>query len=149
MVNQKLRVGCILARKSTGFRHGGFQYGNFRISVRIPNFAMSRMSPRESHVLAVHVVRWARNLHIYNSTHQDLTFHRECLLISTFAMPYPCPVWKLFRGDVPERGPLRSGSYCGAALYRRYLMVPTSAQLGVRPARKDGVHPALCNTPPP
>ena len=35
-----VRVGCILARKSTGFRRGGFQYGVFRISVRIPNFAM-------------------------------------------------------------------------------------------------------------
>ena len=38
---------------------------------------------------------------------------------------------------------------CGAALKRRYLMVPASAQLGVRPERKDGVHPALCNAPPP
>ena len=59
------------------------------------------------------------------------------------------PVWKLLRGDVPERGPLRSGSYCGAALHRRYLMAPASAQLRVRPERKDGVHPTLCNAPPP
>ena len=30
-----LRVGCLLARKSTGFRREGFQYGVFQISVRI------------------------------------------------------------------------------------------------------------------
>ena len=49
----------------------------------------------------------------------------------------------------PKGGLLRSGSYCGAALHRRYLMVLASAQLGVRPERKDRGHPALCNTPPP
>ena len=70
-------------------------------------------------------------------------------MFATFAMLHPYPVWKLFRGDVPERGPLRSGSYCGAALHRWYLMVPASAQLGARPERKDGVHPTLCNAPPP
>ena len=32
--------------------------------------------------------------------------------------------------------------------HRRYLMVPTSAQLGARPERKDGGHPAWCNAPP-
>ena len=48
----------------------------------------------------------------------------------------------------PKGGLLRSGSYCGAALHRRYLMVPASAQLRVRPERKDGGHPALCNAPP-
>jgi len=32
--------------------------------------------------------------------------------------------------------------------HRRYLMVPTSAQLGARPERKDGGHPTLCNAPP-
>jgi len=26
-------------------------------------------------------------------------------MFATFKMPYPCPVWKLFRGAVPERGP--------------------------------------------
>ena len=31
-----------------GFSPGGFQYGVFRISVRIPNLAMAKMSPRES-----------------------------------------------------------------------------------------------------
>ena len=66
-----------------------------------------------------------------------------------FAMPYPYPVWKLFRGDVPERGPLRSGSYCGAALHGRNLMVLASAPVGARPERKDGGHPALCHAPPP
>ena len=50
--------------------------------------------------------------------------------------------------NFPERGLLRSGSYCGAALHRRYLMVLASAQLRVRPERKDGGHPALCNAPP-
>ena len=28
-------------------------------------------------------------------------------------------------------------------------MAPASAQLRVRPERKDGVHPTLCNAPPP
>ena len=52
-----------------GFRRGEFQYGVFRISVRIPNFTTAHMSPRESHLLAVEVViRCAPNLHIYNST---------------------------------------------------------------------------------
>jgi hypothetical protein len=69
-------------------------------------------------------------------------------MFAAFAMLYSYPVWKLLRGDVPERGPLRSGSYCGTALHRRYLMAPASAQLRVRPARKDGGHPALCNAPP-
>ena len=87
-----LGVGCILARKSTGFRRGGFQYGVFRISVRIPNFTMARMSPRESHFLVVDVVRWARNLRMFNSTHQDLTLHRECLSISDGKGWYQCPV---------------------------------------------------------
>ena len=68
---------------------------------------------------------------------------------ATFVMLHPYPVWKLFRGDVPERGPLRSGSYCGVALHRRYLMAPASAQLRVLPERKDGGHPTLCNAPPP
>ena len=27
-------------------------------------------------------------------------------------------------------------------------MVLVSAQVGARPERKDGVHPALCNAPP-
>ena len=49
---------------------------------------------------------------------------------------------------LPKGGPLRSGSYCGAALHRRYLMVLASAQLGARPERKDGGHPALCNATP-
>ena len=71
-----------------GFRRGGFQYGVFRISVRIPNFAMAKMSPRESQLLEVEVVRWAPILHMYNSTHQDLTFHRECLSISYGITPY-------------------------------------------------------------
>ena len=31
---------------------------------------------------AVEVVRWAPNLHMYNSPHQDLSFHGECLSIS-------------------------------------------------------------------
>ena len=46
---------------------------------------------------------------------------------------------------LPKGGLLRSGSYCGAALHRWYLMVPASALLGVRPERKDGVHPNLCH----
>ena len=48
----------------------------------------------------------------------------------------------------PKGGLLRSGSYCGAALHGRYLMVLASAQLRARPERKDGGHPALCNAPP-
>ena len=63
-------------------------------------------------------------------------------MFATFVMLYPYyPVWKLLRGDVPERGPLRSGSYCGAVLHRQYFMVPASAQLDVRPERKDGLVP--------
>ena len=54
-----------------------------------------------------------------------------------------------FSGEpFPKGGLLRSGPYCGAALHRWYLMFPASAQLRVRPERKDGGHPALCNTPP-
>ena len=48
-----------------GFFPGEFQYGVFRISVRIPKFATAKMSPREAHFLAVDVVRWAPNLYIY------------------------------------------------------------------------------------
>ena len=48
----------------------------------------------------------------------------------------------------PKGGPLRSGSYCGAALHRWYLMVLASAQIGARPERKDGGHPDLCNATP-
>ena len=50
------------------------------------------MSPRESNTLAVGVVRWAPNLHIVDSTHQDLTLHRECLSISFGKGWYQCPV---------------------------------------------------------
>ena len=71
-----------------GFSPGGFQYGVFRISVRIPIFAMARMSPRESHFLVVDVVRWAPNLHMFDSTHQDLTLHREGRSISDGITPY-------------------------------------------------------------
>ena len=68
--------------------------------------------------------------------------------LPTPSPPHVCPLWKLLRGDVPERGPLRSGSYCGAALHGRYLMVLASAPRRVRPERKDGDHPDLCNAPP-
>ena len=53
---------------------------------------MAKMSPRESHFLAVGVVRWAPNLHMFNSTHQDLTLHGECRLISDGKGWYQCPV---------------------------------------------------------
>ena len=83
-----LKGGMYSSPEIHGFLPGGFQYGVFRISVRIPNFAMARMSPRESHFLAVDVVRLAPNLHMFNSTHQDLTLHRECRLISDGITPY-------------------------------------------------------------
>ena len=53
---------------------------------------MAKMSPRESHFLAVDVVRLAPNLHMYDSTHQDLTFHGESRLISDGKGWYQCPV---------------------------------------------------------
>ena len=86
-----LKGGMSSSPEIRGFSPGGFQYGVFRISVRIPIFAMARMSPRESHFLVVDVVRWAPNLHIFDSTHQDLTLHRECRegrLISDGITPY-------------------------------------------------------------
>ena len=60
-----LKGGMYSSPEIHGFSPGGFQYGVFRISVRIPIFAMARMSPRESHFLVVDVVRWARNLHMF------------------------------------------------------------------------------------
>ena len=85
---RSLKGGMLSSPEIHGFSPGGFQYGVFRISVRIPIFAMAKMSPRESHFLVVDVVRWARNLHMFNSTHQDLTLHRECRLISDGITPY-------------------------------------------------------------
>ena len=86
-----------------GFSPVGSQYGNFCSVPRYfprnlqkpetrPIFAMAKMSPRESHFLVVDVVRWAPNLHMFNSTHQDLSLHRECLLISDGKGWYQCPV---------------------------------------------------------
>ena len=59
-------------------------------------------------------------------------------MFATFAMLHPYPVWKLFRGAVPERGPseIRVLLWGGVASLRRYLMVLASAQLGARPERK-------------
>ena len=84
----QIKGGMSSSPEIHGFSPGGFQYGVFRISVRIPIFAMARMSPRESHFLVVDVVRWAPNLHIFDSTHQDLTLHRECRSISEGITPY-------------------------------------------------------------
>ena len=83
-----LKGGMSSSPEIHGFSPGGFQYGVFRISVRIPNSTMVRMSPRASHFLAVDVVRLAPNLHMFNSTHQDLSFHGECLSISYGITPY-------------------------------------------------------------
>ena len=83
-----LKGGMSSSPEIHGFSPGGFQYGVFRISVRIPIFAMARMSPRESHFLAVDVVRLAPNLHMFNSTHQDLSSHREGRSISYGITPY-------------------------------------------------------------
>ena len=48
-----LKGGMSSSPEIHGFSPGGFQYGVFRISVRIPIFAMAKMSPRESHFLVV------------------------------------------------------------------------------------------------
>ena len=77
-----IKGGMYSSPEIHGFSPGGFQYGVFRISVRIPIFAMAKMAPRESQLLAVGVVRLAPNLHMFDSTHQDVSLHRECLLIS-------------------------------------------------------------------
>ena len=61
-----LKGGMSSSPEIHGFSPGGFQYGVFRISVRIPIFAMAKMSPREVALLVVGVVRWARNLHMFN-----------------------------------------------------------------------------------
>ena len=58
-----LKVRMYSSPEIHGFSPGGFQYGVFRISVRIPIFAMARMSPRESSTLAVEVVQLAPILH--------------------------------------------------------------------------------------
>ena len=39
--------------------------------------SMVRMSPREGSLFGVDVVRLAPNLYMYNSTHQDVSFHGE------------------------------------------------------------------------
>ena len=52
-----LKGGMSSSPEIHGFSPGGFQYGVFRISVRIPVFAMAKMSPRGSNTLAVEVVR--------------------------------------------------------------------------------------------
>src|SRR6056300_1610336 len=70
-------------------------------------------------------------------------------MFATYAMLLPLTQFGNCSGEpFPKGGLLRSGSYCGAALHRRYLMVLASAQLRARPERKDGGHPALCNAPP-
>ena len=78
------------------------------------------------------------------TTHLPLTPHVlppvQCRTLTQFG--------NCFGETLPKGGPLRSGSYCGAALHRWYLMVLASAQLGARPERKDGGHPALCNATP-
>ena len=86
-----------------GFSPVGSQYGNFCSVPRFfprnlqkpetrPIFAIAKMSPRESHFLAVELVRWAPNLHMFDSTHQDLSFHEEGRLISDGKGWYQCPV---------------------------------------------------------
>ena len=98
-----LKVGMSSGPEIHGFSPVGSQYGIFGPVPRYfprnlqkpetrPIFAMAKMSPRESHFLAVGVVRWAPNLHIFDSTHQDLTLHRECRSISFGKGWYQCPV---------------------------------------------------------
>ena len=62
--------------------------GNLQKPETRPIFAITKMSARESHFLAVEVVRWAPNLHMYNSTHQDLSFPGEWRSISYGITPY-------------------------------------------------------------
>ena len=94
-----LKVGMSSGTEIHGFSPVGSQYGIFGPVPRYfprnlqkpetrPNFAMAKMSPRESHFLAVDVVRLAPNLHMYNSTHQDLSFHGEGRSISYGITPY-------------------------------------------------------------
>ena len=83
-----LKVGMYSGPEIHGFSPGGFQYGVFRISVRISIIAMAKMSPRGVTLLVVELVRWAPNLHMFNSTHQDLTLHREGRSISYSITPY-------------------------------------------------------------
>ena len=88
-----LKVRMYSGPEIHGLSPVGYQYGNFCSVPRYfprnlqkpetrPIFAMARMSPRESHFFVVDVVRCATNLHMFNSTHQDLSFHGECRLIS-------------------------------------------------------------------
>ena len=92
-----------------GFSPVGFQYGNFCPVPRYfpknlqkpetrPIFAMAKMSPRESNTLAVEVVRLVPNLHMFNSTHQDLSLRIEGRSISDGKGWYQCPVgWVIGR----------------------------------------------------
>ena len=86
-----------------GFSPVGSQYGifgpvpryfprNLQKPEKRPIFAMAKMSPREGSLFGVDVVRLAPNLHMYNSTHQDLTLHGECLSISDGKGWDQCPV---------------------------------------------------------
>ena len=72
-------------------------------------FAMAKMSPRESHFLAVGVVRLAPNLHMYHSTHQDLSFHGgECRMISDgkgFVCFYLETEYRAITSEKPEAEP--------------------------------------------
>ena len=65
-------------------------------------------------------------------------------MLATYAMLLPLTQFGNCSGEPHPKGSLlRSGSYCGAALHRWYLMAPASAQLRVLPERKDGSHPAF------
>ena len=94
-----LKVGMYSGPEIRGFSPVGSQYGIFCPVPRYfprnlqkpetrPIFAMAKMSPRGVPLLVVDVVRWPPNLHMFNSTHQDLTLHREGRLISYGITPY-------------------------------------------------------------
>ena len=98
-------------------------------------------SPFPSHLPTLH---YCHTCHATHSPHPSTP-----PMFATYAMLLPLTQFGNCSGEpFPKGGLLRSGSYCGAALHRWYLMVPASAQLRVRPERKDGGHPALCNAPP-
>ena len=100
---ERLKVRMYSGPEIHGFSPVGSQYGNFCSVPRYfprnlqkpetrPIFAMAKMSPRGVPLLVVEVVRWAPNLHMFNSTHQDLTLHGEGRLISDGKGWYQCPV---------------------------------------------------------
>ena len=84
-----VKVGMSSGTEIHGFSPVGSQYGIFG---PVPRYFPRNLQKPETRPILVDVVRWAPNLHMYNSTNQDLIFHGEWLLISDGKGWDQCPV---------------------------------------------------------